>query len=164
MRRQVLLFRLLTSMNIRRQISPDKLVERFEEIYRRQMQDLAFVNNTLQVEAIGFRDFGDLKLGVLITPWFMNLVMAPTAGNDSMLEQGHKLEVHFPSGPIEFTATHDEILGYYLSAALFSSVLEIPNQSTARDLAEEIMRSLFDSEQNERRFSRRALFTQAGAD
>ena len=140
-----------------------RLVERFEEIYRERMQNLDFVNDLLAVEAIGFRDFDEIRLGVLITPWFINLVILPATGSDKTLQQGDQVDVKFPSGPINFTAAVDETIGYYLSAVLFSSVLEIPNQETARELAEEVMREIFNSARNDRNISRRELFTQSGA-
>ena len=42
-----------------------------------RMQGLAFVNPALAVEAIGFAPWSGHWLGVLLTPWFMNLVLAP---------------------------------------------------------------------------------------
>ena len=150
-------------MNNPAAITEIRLIERFEEIYRERMQDLDFVNDLLAVEAIGFRDFGEIRLGTLITPWFINLVIIPATSNDRTLQQGDQVDVHFPSGPINFTAAVDESIGYYLSAVLFSSVVEIPNQETARELAEEVMREVFNSARNDRNISRRQLFTPAGA-
>ena len=38
------------------------------------------VNPALAVEAVGFRPWGEHWLGILITPWFMNLVLMPRVG------------------------------------------------------------------------------------
>ena len=51
------------------------LVASFERIGRESMRGLPFYNESLSVEAIGFDRFGDGWLGVLITPWFMNLML-----------------------------------------------------------------------------------------
>jgi [NiFe] hydrogenase assembly HybE family chaperone len=53
------------------------LEDRFCEIGE-TMSDLPFYNPKVTVEAWGFRSFGETELiGVLITPWFMNLVLLP---------------------------------------------------------------------------------------
>lgn len=150
-------------MNVATQTNELQLVDRFEDIYRKRMQDLDFVNTALAVEAVGFRRYGDIQLGVLITPWFMNLVILPAENDRYDLPQGHQVDVKFPSGPVNFTAAVDDAIGHYLSAVLFSSVLAIPDQETATELAEEVMRALFDESQNERHVSRRDLFTAAEA-
>jgi [NiFe] hydrogenase assembly HybE family chaperone len=139
-------------------ISSTALVERFRDIHEQRMRDLPFINAQIWVEAIGFRTFEDFEIGVLITPWFMNLMLLPddVSGN---IEQGHKVNVSFPSGEIEFTTALDDELGLYFSAVLFSSVMSIPDQATARDLADEVMKELFQSESKAKTLSRRSLFT-----
>ena len=141
-------------------ISIAHLVERFRDIHEQRMQGLPFINAKLSVEAVGFRSWKNLELGVLITPWFMNLILLPTS--EAEVEQGHKIAARFPSGNIELTAAQDEELGLYFSAALFSSVMQFPNQETAVDIAAEIMRELFDAKRNARFVSRRALLTAKG--
>jgi [NiFe] hydrogenase assembly HybE family chaperone len=135
------------------------LIQHFEAIYREHMQDLPIVNSRLQVEAVGFRDYAGHQLGVLITPWFMNLVLLPasTAWADS--EQGSTENIAFPSGPIQFTIAHDELLGCYLTAVLFRTTADLPDQDTAREIAAQIMQDLFVDAREQRSVSRRALFT-----
>ena len=42
------------------------------------MRDLPIYNDKVAIEAIGFRPFGEAELlGVVLTPWFMNLIMLP---------------------------------------------------------------------------------------
>ena len=55
-----------------------ELVERFREIGETAMRDLPLYNPELEVEALGFQALDDQWVGVLITPWFMNLVRLPT--------------------------------------------------------------------------------------
>jgi [NiFe] hydrogenase assembly HybE family chaperone len=135
------------------------LVHQFELIHREHMRDLPIVNPALKVEAVGFEGFEDHQLGVLITPWFMNLVLLP--GNDewATAQQGDMSTIGFPSGPIEFTCCHDTEIGTYLSAVLFRSVLDVPDQPMAREVARRVMKGLFVSVPSGRKLSRRALLT-----
>jgi len=146
-------------MNIQTLISSRALVDRYTEIHEQRMQGMPFVNTELSVEAIGFREFQDFELGVLISPWFINLVILPDANLDDRLEQGRKINVRLPSGEVEFMAVQDEELGLYLSAALFSSVMDFPDQETAKSIARQVMEDLFEKSHDSERVSRRSLFT-----
>ena len=139
-------------------ISSDALVARFETIRRTRMLGLPFLNPALAVEAVGFRPLNKHQLGVLITPWFMNLVLLPTIDAGSIFSAGSKITIRLPSGPIEFTAAHDDELGTYLTAALFSSVSDLPDQETAREIGWQVMQEVFNKVHGERILSRRALF------
>jgi [NiFe] hydrogenase assembly HybE family chaperone len=127
------------------------------------MRNLPIVNSALEVEAVGFRTFDEHQIGVLITPWFMNLVLLLGSDIGSRLRQGSKSTLRLPSGPVEFTTAQDEVLGPYLTAVLFSSVAEFPDQHTAKAIALEVMQELFESTHNEQAISRRSLFTNIGA-
>ena len=149
-------------MNAQMSISSVALAERYCNILEARMQGLPFVNSQLAVEAIGFREFQDFEIGVLITPWFMNLILLTGDDVGADVVQGHTINATFPSGDIEFTAAQDEELGLYFSAVLFSSVIDIPDQITARDLATEVMKGLFESKDKSQTLSRRSLFVVAG--
>lgn len=140
-------------------VSVTQLVERFEQTYRDHMEGLPVVNEALDVEAIGFRDFQDHQLGVLVTPWFMNLILLPGTDSWSAAAQGDLSAIAFPSGPIEFTVCHDDALGTYLSAVLFSSVTDVPDQAGARQLALDVMTGLDRPPPDTGKISRRSLFT-----
>ncbi len=136
-----------------------RLVDHFEKIYNEHMRELPIVNPRVQVEAVGFQDYDGHELGVLITPWFMNLVLLPAGDEWHDSTQGDTSTIQFPSGPIEFTISHDEVLGTYLTAVLFRSVSDMPDQETARDIALEVMKSLFEPAKSEQSLSRRELLT-----
>lgn len=137
----------------------DELVRHFEHIYVEHMQDLPIVNKRVQVEAVGFQDYNEHKLGVLITPWFMNLVLLPHGDAWADSAQGDKSSIEFPSGPIEFTISRDETLGTYLTAVLFRSVSDFPDHDVARDVAERVMKELFVPARKDRALTRRELLT-----
>lgn len=135
------------------------LVRHFEQIYVQHMRDLPIVNPRIEVEAVGFRDYEGHALGVLITPWFMNLVLLPGGDAWSDSAQGDSSSINFPSGPIEFTTSRDEVLGTYLTAVLFRSLSDLPDHVTARTVAERVMAELFRPTPAKRSLSRRALLT-----
>ena len=137
------------------------LVTRYEAIYEERMRDLPIVNSRLAVEAVGFEQWEDKDLGVLITPWFMNLVLLPDAKRLADLPQGERVECRFPSGPCELTVYHDEELGSYLAAVLFRTVADFPDQDVARAVAEEALANLLAEppEQESEKVSRRGLIT-----
>lgn len=121
---------------------PAQLIEHYQAIHRDRMQGLGLCNPHLSVEGVGFAPLDEHQLGVLITPWFMNLILLP--GNDEWrhYEPGGASDYGLPAGPHEFTTCHDDALGTYLTAVLFRSMLDIPNQSVARNIAAEILTRL----------------------
>jgi len=135
------------------------LVQQFEKTYLEHMQGLPIVNTRLQVEAVDFQTFSGHELGVLVTPWFMNLVLLPTTDEWADSSQGDTSSIEFPSGSIEFTTCHDEVMGTYLTAVLFRSVSDLSDQSLARELAQKIMKDLFVQAGGRPLVSRRDLFT-----
>ena len=142
-------------------IAVQDLVAHYETIYRERMRDLPIVNPRLAVEAVGFEQWEDKDLGVLITPWFMNLVLLPDAGKRLDLPQGERVECRFPSGPCELTVHHDEELGTYLTAVLFRTVADFPDQDVARAVAEEALANILADPPDEEsgKVSRRGLLT-----
>lgn len=145
------------------------LVAEFRRIERERMQGLPFLNSELEVEAVGFEPDDGHEIGVLVSPWFMNLVLLP--GNDDWGDaaQGDVAEWTFPSGKIDFTVCQDDTLGTYLTAVLFRTVVDFPDQDTAREVATEVAESLrrepdpdAESGPGAKRVSRRELFTQLG--
>ena len=144
------------------------LEARFRAIHARRMQGLPFLNPRLDVRAIGFREFDGRAVGVLITPWFLNLVVLQDADEWSGLPQGDVVRITFPGSEIEFHVSHDAELGTFLSAALFSSVADFPDQDTAVDVASEILVQLVTPSAESRAaapsISRREFFANLAAD
>jgi [NiFe] hydrogenase assembly HybE family chaperone len=135
------------------------LVARYEAIYEQRMRDLPIVNDRLAVEAVGFEQWEDQDLGILITPWFMNLVLLPNSDRLADLPQGDRIDCRFPSGPCEMTVYHDEQLGSYLAAVLFRTVADFPDQDIARAVAEEALAQILTEPpaKEPRQMSRRGL-------
>ena len=136
------------------------LVNRFRRIYDERMQGLPIVNPGLEVQAVGFTDVGDHMVGVLITPWFINLVLLPGTEDWADNSQGETVRCTFPSGPCELTVCRDEELGTYLAAVLFRAVVDFPDQATAVEVADEaLLQILALPEQAGAPVTRRGLFT-----
>jgi [NiFe] hydrogenase assembly HybE family chaperone len=121
-----------------------RLAESFRAVATR-MDGLAFINPSLCVEAIGFAPWQGHWLGVLLTPWFMNLILAPRdAASWPSLKPGDKRCYHFPAGAFDFIGARDELAGEYQMCSLFSPLLQFDDQETARRVAELAREALFD--------------------
>ena len=137
----------------------EQLAAHFERVLNERMRDMPIINPRLRVATVGFRDYEGRPLGVLVTPWFMNLVLLPNDDEWAEEPEGAAISLKFPSGPIEFRFNRDEALGTWLSAILFRSMSDMPDQVTACDIAAEIMQDLFVENRSQPGISRRALFT-----
>ena len=125
---------------------PAALLEaEFREIYTAKMRDVPFCNHALHVEAVGFQPWQGHVLGVLVTPWFMNLTLLPGPDEDwSALVRGEKELVEFPSGTYEFLHANRERIGGFKGCSLFSPMGEFASQLAAVDVARAVMIALFD--------------------
>jgi [NiFe] hydrogenase assembly HybE family chaperone len=110
-----------------------------------RMDGLAFVNPALEVEAVGFALWNGRWLGVMVTPWFMNLTLVradPAAWRP--LAVGAKRRYRFPAGDYEFIGAHDSAIGDYQVCSLFSPMQDFADHATARLVAELARAALFD--------------------
>ena len=119
----------------------------FREIWHSKMRDVPMVNAALRVEAVGFTLYEGRPLGVLISPWFMNLVMLSAEGEDwSGLKAGEKEVIAFPSGEYEFLHNVREQAGGYKACSLFSPMGDFRSHKDASDVARAVMVALFQEE------------------
>ena len=124
----------------------DRLVADFTEVYHAKMRDVPIVNKALRVEAVGFRAWNGHVLGVLVSPWFMNLVLLPDGQDWSGLVPGTKEVVAFPSGEYEFLHNTREMTGGNKACSLFSPMHDFTRQKDATDVARAVMVALFQKE------------------
>ena len=139
-----------------------ELVDYYRKVYEERFRDLPIINPELDVEAVGFRKLAEHEFGALISPWFINLVLLPGTDRWRDRAQGSTCKIELPGGKVDFTVSHDEDLGTTLSAALFGTVTDFPDQAMARDVAAESLRLLFSAEETSdpaegRKVSRRQL-------
>ncbi|MDO6456021.1 [NiFe]-hydrogenase assembly chaperone HybE [Celeribacter halophilus] len=125
----------------------EALVNDFTEVWHAKMRDVPIVNKLLHVQAVGFMEYEGRPLGVLISPWFMNLLQLPAEGEDwSGLIAGEKEIISFPSGDYEFIHNTREQTGGYKACSLFSPMGEFKTQAQAVDVAKAVMVALFQEE------------------
>ncbi|MBT9384204.1 [NiFe]-hydrogenase assembly chaperone HybE [Pseudooceanicola sp. CBS1P-1] len=122
-----------------------RLVDDFNEVWHSKMRDVPLVNKALRVEAVGFRAHEGQVLGVLVSPWFMNLILLPD-GQTWELTAGEKEVIAFPSGDYEFIHNARPLTGPYKACSLFSPMGDFTRQKDAVEVAEAVMLALFDPE------------------
>ena len=131
------------------------LEQRFQQILELQMQGIAVLNPALTVQAYGFKAIQNDWLGIMITPWFMNLMLLPNStGLWTNARPGESLSRNYPYGQFDFTLGHDSALGHYGQCSLFSPMLEFADQYAAIIAAEAILKALLAEPRN---LSRRDL-------
>ena len=112
----------------------EMLAEAYRAIGQRTMRDLPIFNDALAVEAVGFRNFKGVIMGIMVTPWFMNVVMpADEIAGES---QGPTVRVRFPVGDIDLTLSEVAPVGRIASCSLFSPMSEFADTASARAAAE----------------------------
>jgi len=135
-------------------LSPMGAAYHLEQLYNgiqlNRMDGIPILNDKLKVQAIGFHEWNEYVIGVLITPWFMNLMLLPTAETDwSDLNVGKKRSYVFEAGSFEFIMGWEEELGKYMSCSMFSPMFDFANQDAAVQTAEAIVAGMFREESQE---------------
>jgi [NiFe] hydrogenase assembly HybE family chaperone len=168
----------ISSPNASNPPARDDTATRLEQVFRHiagtRMAGLPILNDALEVEAFGFREYDGRTVGVLITPWFMNLVALPGPEDDwAAASSGASLSLDLPAGQVPCLHAHEATLGPYLSHSLYSPMQDFPDQAYARAVAAEVLRALFerpaqagaakaatgDGSPPEKAFSRRAFLS-----
>jgi [NiFe] hydrogenase assembly HybE family chaperone len=129
----------------------------FDAILQTRMQDVPVLNSALSVQALGFLRYQQDWLGVLITPWFMNLLLLPEPDSTWQTQApGSKFSRTFPYGVFEFTMANEAQLGVYAVCSLFSPMFQFEGQAAAVAAAKAALQGLLTSSAT-RAVSRRDL-------
>ncbi len=134
------------SQNIR-----DELETLYRHILQTRMDGLPVLNKALSVTAIGFEPFLDYHLGVLSTPWFMNLMLVPQEARsftDTKPVVGETQPIALPAGNVDFIVGYEEVFGYSLSCSLFSPVFEFSDQEAALQTADAALQEVLSPPNN----------------
>ncbi|MCL2297551.1 MAG: [NiFe]-hydrogenase assembly chaperone HybE [Proteobacteria bacterium] len=124
-----------------------RLCAAFEHIGNTRMQGLPFLNPALRVEAVGFQPWKEFWLGVIVTPWMMNLMLLPRESEHwPTIERGDRLHYPFPAGDYDFIMAHDASFGEYMMCSLFSPMQQFGDHETARQTAEFALKMLFEDD------------------
>ena len=122
----------------------------FAHIAATRLQGVPVQNPALRVQAVGFApqadpDGGEWLLGVLVTPWFMNLVCLPQATTDAgeaVVGVGQKASRKIGSKIFEFIGAHEDGLGAFTCCSLFSPMFEFADHAAAVATACEVLNLL----------------------
>jgi len=120
--------------------------ERLREAYEStvpRMRELPIFNAALRVEAVGFRDFEGGQIGMVITPWFMNLVFVPGSEASGPCGLGEARRHSLPAGACDFIGARLEGVGPIEACSLFSPMDEFPNAEAAHETARQALERLF---------------------
>lgn len=124
-----------------RQDDPSELLAtHYEQVWQTRMHDMPFVNPALSVAVLGFvRQQGDW-LGVVVTPWFINLFLVFGGGELwGDIPAGERRYLSLPCGTLQFIADDDPDLGPYQYCPLIAPVSSVPDMATARQAALDAM-------------------------
>ena len=122
-----------------------QLESQFELIQLERMADVPVINNRLKVQAVGFRRWNGRVLGVLVTPWFMNLILLPGQDDDwREIRTGSKQSFLFDAGQFEFVTGRESGIGVYMCCSLFSPMFEFESHAAAVETAEAAIEAIFD--------------------
>ncbi len=123
-----------------------------ERVYRHieatAMADVPILNKALSVQCVGMTRTGADMLCVLITPWFINLVLLPDRLSPPV-QPGTKSKAMLPGGVFEFIQSHHEELGPYRMCSLLSPVFEFEAQTDAVTVAEAILAEVLAPQETE---------------
>ncbi len=117
----------------------------FKNILQNQMQGIPILNPAIKVEAVGFHYHEGRILGVMITPWLMNVVMLPKSDEDwSQMELGNKQPHRFPSKTYKFMVNDIEGIGPCQTHSLYSPMREFASHAQAVRVAEQFLDALME--------------------
>lgn len=116
----------------------------YRNVWETRMADMPFVNPALSVAVVGFtRHRGDW-LGVVVTPWFLNLFLISGGGELwGDIPAGERRYLELPCGTLQFIADDDPDLGPYQYCPLIAPVSNVPDQATALKAAQDAMAAIF---------------------
>lgn len=112
----------------------------FKQIQTQRMADMPILNPKLHVQAVDFRLYQGAWLGILITPWFMNLLY----WRDDELKAGEKITHLFPAGNFEFVVGYENDLGFYQTCSLYSPMFDFEEQTVAVQTAQAALNALLE--------------------
>jgi [NiFe] hydrogenase assembly HybE family chaperone len=127
-------------------------VEKLSNAYRRAalgLKGMPIYNPTLAVEAVGFRSIEGREAGVMVTPWFMNLTVLPSAHDQQVWAKGGSVRLAFPSGAYDFMVSELPDFGLVATCPLFSQMADFTDHEAAQVAALSAANALFEAEEPE---------------
>ncbi|MBS1190330.1 MAG: hypothetical protein H6R10_2122 [Rhodocyclaceae bacterium] len=113
-------------------------------VWKTRMADLSFVNPALGIAAVGFRRHRGDWVGVMVTPWFLNLFLISGGGELwGDIPAGERRYLELPCGTLQFIADDDPDLGPYQYCPLIAPVTHLPDMASALAAAGDALRTAF---------------------
>jgi [NiFe] hydrogenase assembly HybE family chaperone len=131
-------------------VSDEDSVQRLANAYRRaalRVKGMPIYNPTLAVEAVGFREHEGRQVGVMVTPWFMNLTVLPGPEDLKVWVVGGSMRLAFPSGVYDFVVNDLPEAGPIATCSLFSTMLDFTDHEAAQLAARTVAEAVFEPEQ-----------------
>jgi [NiFe] hydrogenase assembly HybE family chaperone len=127
-------------------------ISALEALFRRiadtRMAGLPIVNGALRIEAVGFEPCASesglppAASGVLVTPWFMNLVRLPLAREDELGRVGVARRLALGREHFDFIGAHEAAIGTFDACSLFSPMFDFASQDAAVGTARAVLARL----------------------
>ncbi len=115
------------------------LAARIEAHYRAvaagPMADVPLCNPRLAVRLVRLVDWAGVRVGVLVMPWAINLILLPGRDPWPAAASLSKRRWRFPSGDYDFVFGEDVGFGPYQVCSLFSPALEFDSMAAACETA-----------------------------
>lgn len=117
------------------------LEAQFRVIAATRMADMPMCHPGLQVAAVGFEpDPAGGAVGVLITPWFMNLLWLPDPDSDQpALRVGDTQARNVGCERFDFIGGHEDGVGAFQACSLFSPMFEFADQAAVLATAQAVL-------------------------
>lgn len=116
------------------------LTAHYQHVWQTRMHDMPFVNPALAVATIGFVQLQGDWVGVVVTPWFINLFLVFGGGELwGDIPAGERRYLNLPCGTLQFIADDDPDVGPYQYCPLIAPVSNVPDMATARQTALDAM-------------------------
>jgi [NiFe] hydrogenase assembly HybE family chaperone len=122
-----------------------RLTAAFEAIHRERMAGLPILHPGLAVAVVDGRRWQGHWLGVLVTPWCMNLVLVPAPGSALAAGgPGASRLLDLPAGRFELLVSGLDGVGTIAACSLCSPMHAFADQVAAEATAAAVMVSLFE--------------------
>lgn len=117
------------------------LVSLFEHIAATRMAGVPVLREGFGVHAVGFEPLAGGLCGVLVTPWFMNLVFLP-GDDDAPLAVGATRGRNVGTHRFDFIGAHEPGFGAWEACSLFSPMAEFEDEAAALATAQAVLAEL----------------------
>lgn len=150
-----------------REHNPSRVLEaHFHQLWQARGQDFPAINPKLAIKAIGFARVQGDWMGVMVTPWFVHLILL--AGGGALwgdIPAGQRRYLDLPGATLPFTAAEALGIGAYQYSPLLAQVSEAEDMAAAQRVADDVLQAILHlpsamavPDDEGRGFSRRGFF------